>query len=152
MTWRAKLDCEFSSILNTYFVLFWTVMNTTFSSDILNISVDHQNLIKKYPAWRTAWRDYTNLFPSFAGIKSETKHQLMQRIRIKSYKMNWRILHFTNNFISRDIYLFHGRQILWWLWEMVANIVMYYKQLQTIEIVALTILKGVSKQKKMEIL
>ena len=35
---------------------------------------------------------------------------------------------------------------------MVANIVMDYKQLQTIEIVALTILKGVSKQKKMEIL
>ena len=66
--------------------------------------------------------------------------------------MNWRILHFTNNSISRDIYLFHGRQILWWLWEMVANIVMDYKQLQTIEIVALTILKGVSKQKKMEIL
>ena len=66
--------------------------------------------------------------------------------------MNWRILHFTNNFISRDIYLFHGRQILWWLWEMVANIVMDYKQLQTIEIVALTILKGVSKQKNMEIL
>ena len=57
-------------------------MTTTFSSDILNISVDHQNLIKKYPAWYMAWHDYVNLFPSFAGIKSEAKHQVMQRIRI----------------------------------------------------------------------
>ena len=56
---------------------------------------------------------YANLFPSFAGRKSETKHQLMQRIRIESYKVNWRILRFTNNFISRDVYLwFHRRQIL----------------------------------------
>ena len=91
---------------------------------------------KQYPAWCISWRDYANLFPSFAGIKIETKHQLMQRIRIKSYEMNWRILHFTNNFISRDVYPFHGRQILQLPREMVANIVMDYKQLQTIEIVA----------------
>ena len=75
-------------------------------------------------------------FHLFTGIKSETKHQLMQRIRIKSYKMNWRISNFTYNFISRDIYLFHGRQILQWLRKMVTNIVMDYKQLQSIEIVA----------------
>ena len=31
---------------------------------------------------------YANLFPSFAGIKGETKHQLMQRIRMESYKIN----------------------------------------------------------------
>ena len=79
---------------------------------------------------------YANLFPSSAGIKSESKHQLMQRIRIESYEINWRILHFTNNFISRDVYPFHGRQILQLPREMVANIVMDYKQLQTIEIVA----------------
>ena len=35
---------------------------------------------------------------------------------------------------------------------MVANILIDYKPLQTIEIVTLTILKGVSKQKNMEIL
>ena len=77
-------------------MLLWT---TTFSSDILNISVDHQNLIKNIRL--DVQRDVIMLmFPSFAGIKSETKHQLMQRIRIKSYKLNWRMLHFTNTCVK----------------------------------------------------
>ena len=65
------------------------------------------------------------------------------------------MLHFTDNFISWDVYLFRGRQRLWWLRNIIANIVRDYKPLQTIKIVVWTILKDetlslYSKRKNME--
>ena len=114
--WTSPPFRRFVSIANVVTFLRTT---TVLSDKLSTFSCDHQNQLDKPSLmYCVTWlcKLFFVIWPVSRVLQAGTKISSWNELESKVIKMDWRTLHFNENFIFKKVYLIHGMQRLEWLW------------------------------------